>query len=88
MQNSYSIEYFKKLDSGERKVEKKKKKNLYDCTKKNWQEIESNPQRPEMASRIQRENKTLVLVPVMGTSADPERPTASCLPGYVTKEQG
>lgn len=41
-----------------------------------------------MTSRIQRENKMPVLVPVMGTSADPERPTASCLPGYVTKEQG
>ena len=41
-----------------------------------------------MTGRIQRENKMLMLVPVMGTSTDPERPTASCLPGYVTKEQG
>lgn len=29
-----------------------------------------------------------MLVPVMGTSANPESPTASCLPDYVTKEQG
>lgn len=40
-----------------------------------------------MKSRIQRENKTLVLVSVMGTSAGPKRPIVPCLPGCMAKEQ-
>lgn len=38
-----------------------------------------------MKSRIQRENKTLVLVSVMGTG--PKRPIVPCLPGCMAKEQ-